>query len=210
MIMTVSDSARESSSGHTQRPLATGVLAIVGAWLMSLLFWLGLGLTAVLLAALVLSPRWLQAARLQQRFAENAQIVSRLEQEARHLARVTAALKTDPEYLARVASAELQSLPAGGMKIHLNDALGYDSRIPTESNVSLQGSLVPRYFPLLEVLATSPAIRTRITCSAAVLMVLTFLCFNEHFFHGGLQRAWESCGVRLGGRYTITPRRDAP
>ena len=172
-------------------------------WLTSFLFWIGLGVSAILMGGLVLTPRWLDVERQHQRYARNAQKLRTLEQEVSHLTLVAKALRTDPDYLARVATSELQALPAGQKLIPLEDSLEDDLRVPVPASAPAEP--VPVYLSILEVVATSGSIRNRLASAAAILILTTFLCFNESFLNGGLAGALKFLRTELKRRYATGP-----
>jgi len=169
------------------------------AWLISCLFWMSLGLSAILMGALVLTPRWLDVERQHRRYARNEQELRTLEQEVIHLTLVAQALQADPDYLERITTSELHTLPAGQERILLKDSQEYDSRVPIPRKVAPKSG--PGVLSILEVIATSGSARNRLAFAASILILITFLCFNENFLSGGQRAISRFLRTRLKRRY---------
>lgn len=172
---------------------------------LSILFWSGLGLVAVLMATLVNSPRYLQFEQLRHRFAENAQTLLDLQRESRHLTQLATALKTDPEFLRLVAASELGTVPPGSVRIPFSSDLQQESRLLPSGNTVVEKTELLPYFPLLETIATSADLRLRLGIAIAILTLLVFTCCNESFFRGGLHEMGARLTHPLGQRYVASP-----
>lgn len=197
---------RPSDAGSAPQSASSGGNPF-GEWWISLLFWSGLGLAVVLSAVLVLSPGWLESERLRERYAANAQTLSELKHSIAHLAQVAKALETDPDYVARVAASELGAHAPGEVRIPLEDSLEYDSRlsvrVPAPPAFRRKGHNGAFW---VEAFASSSRIRRRLMIGTCILIGVTFLCFNESFFHGGVRQTWRIIVRQLRGRYRTGPR----
>lgn len=180
-------------------------LSAWGALTISVLFWCGLGVSAVLYAALLLSPRCLQYEQLRLRYQQNAAELMRLRQTTEHLSQVAHALRTDQEFLARVAASELSAVPVGGTHVPVGESLGYDARIPARDRSLVTPATLPWYVPVLETLAQVPEVRLRCLLAAAILLGLSFVCLNEAFFAGGAGAVLRRAAACLSQRYAARP-----
>lgn len=180
-------------------------LAAWETWTISVLFWCGLGASALLYAALLLSPRFLQYEQLRLRYQQNAAELMRLRQTTDHLARVAHALRTDPDFLTRVAASELSAVPVGGTHVPVGESLGYDARIPARDRSRPKSAALPWYLPILETVAQAPDVRLRCLLAAVILLGLSFVCLNEAFFAGGAGGLLRHALARLNRRYAARP-----
>jgi hypothetical protein len=151
----------------------------------SIAFWLTLGLSVAMFAPLTLAPRIVERARLAQRFLENQVEEARLKREVDHFTAVATALETDPDFVARVAGTELESVPAGGLTIRVDDRLGYDARVPQRA-VRMETPPLPWYVPFFESLAEPSPLRRHWTLATVGLVAVAFLFLNDGFFSGSL------------------------
>lgn len=179
-------------------------VSILGAWIISICFWVGQGGATVLLALIVLSPRWFEVERSQADYARNAQVILDLQRENARLYQVAHALEFDADYRSRVAVRELRTKMPGELKIPSEYSLDFTAEAPTAAMSSSPPAAVRRSSPLVELMATSGPVRQRCLTATVVLTLLAFLCFNENFLNGGLRGMLRLFSFGLGQRYALS------
>lgn len=165
-------------------------------WLISLFFWLVLGLAAALAALLVLAPRIAESEELRLQYAANRRQLRHVASEIQHLEQVAAGLEFDADFRKRVISSELHARPAGSERIPVGASLGYDPRIPNlpVSKSSPDESLLLNW---IRPIAEPTAVRSRLNLAAFILLIFAFGCLNESFFSGSIGQAvlWGLGGI---------------
>jgi hypothetical protein len=150
--------------------------------LVSLLFWLCLGIAVGLYAACALAPPVVIWAELQAQSAGNQVELVNLERHVQQLARVTRALEQDPSFAAELARVELDAARPGETRIRLPPSLGFDPRAPRTFEL-VSEPFKPWYLPAARLVATDATLRWKLRGVAAGLMLFAFV-----FLHGDLSR----------------------
>jgi cell division protein FtsB len=182
-------------------------------WRVALAFWLSLLFSAVLYAAVVLSPKLLDYVALENEFQTNrAELVS-LEQRVLHLERVSEALKNDPEFAAELARIDFEASRPGDERIAVEPLLSLEAVPATTRSASaaIDGPLA-WYTPLLEVLARNQTLRMSLLAIAAVVMVGAFTFLHETDDSAGNRSTSAGGGPirRFINRYRKGERRKTP
>ncbi|MBT4865422.1 MAG: hypothetical protein HON53_09920 [Planctomycetaceae bacterium] len=149
-------------------------------WRVSLAFWLSLLFSAVLYAAVALSPKLLEFTTLDNEFQSNrAELVS-VEQRVSHLERVSEALRNDPEFAAELIRVDFEASRPGDERIAVEPLLSLEA-VPASTrsaSAAIDGPLA-WYTPLLEVLTRNQTLRMSLLAIAAVVMVGAFTFLHE-------------------------------
>ena len=167
--------ASETNIDPTSEELTT-VPQTVGSFLISIAFWSGLLVSAVMYAGVALAPKLANWISVRQQHAANAVRLQELEDEVDYLERVSAALKTDPEFAHRLVQAtqlgskENEFVPVSGNLVFG----GVRDKPATE-----QPLVKPAVAELVMHLASHQKHRTWLLFSAAGLTVLAFTLLNE-------------------------------
>ena len=154
----------------------TSVPQTVGSFLISIAFWSTLLVSAVMYAAVSLSPKLADWINVREQHAANAVRLQELEDEADYLERVAAALKSDPKFAHRL----VQATQSGGTRndfVPVSDSLIFGG---TKAKSSVPQPLVQP--PVAEVvlhLASHQQHRSWLLCGAAGLTILAFTLLNE-------------------------------
>ncbi len=148
----------------------------VGSFLMSIAFWISLLVSAVMYAAVSLSPKLADWISVRQQHAANAGRLQELEDEADYLERVAAALKSDPEFARRlVHTTQSGSTPREFVPVANRLIFG-----GTEAKSPEPRSLVrPAVAEVVMHLASHQQHRTWLLFGAAGLTVLAFTLLND-------------------------------
>jgi len=148
-----------------------------GSLLMSVAFWLTLLVSALMYAAVSLSPKLADWIIVRQQYASNAARLKQLEDEADYLERVAAALKSDPEFARHLVRAA-QSTPAANtdfVPVSQDLMFGESNQTAQEPPHVVQPAIAALVFHL----ASHQTHRTRLLASAAGLTLLAFTLLND-------------------------------
>lgn len=148
----------------------------VGSFLISTAFWAALMVSAVMYAAVSLTPKMADWISVRQQHAANAMRLQELEDEADYLERVAAALKRDPEFAQRL----VHTTQAGsGQKdfVPVSDNLIFGGTKPKVS--APEPLLQPAVAEVVMHLASHQQHRRWLLCGAAGLTILAFTLLNE-------------------------------
>lgn len=159
-------------------PPATSVAGRIGGLAISLAFWTGLLISAVLFAAVNLSPRLVAILKLRDEHYANQLRLVELEQQARQLERVVEALEHDPDFAAEMARLEFDALRPGEEVIAVDRTLVLDAR--HAATAERERTVTQAwYLPAVEVLATRRQLRNLLLLAAAVLVLASFTWLQE-------------------------------
>lgn len=162
---------------HADEP-QTSPASRIGGLAISLAFWTGLIIAAVLFAAVNLSPRLAAILKLrEEHYANQLRLVS-LEKQARQLERVVQALEHDPAFAAEMARLEFDALRPGEEVIAVDRTLALDARHAATAEPP-RGATQAWYLPAVEILATSRELRNTLLLAAAVLTIVAFTWLQE-------------------------------
>lgn len=149
----------------------------VGAFMMSVAFWLSLLTSVLMYAAVSLSPKLADWINVRQQHASNAARLAQLEDEADYLERVAAALKSDPEFVQQLVGAEKSSPAEDARLVTVTQDLLFE-----ESARSIQEPthiIPPALANLVFHLSSDQQHRTWLLVSAAGLTLLAFTLLND-------------------------------
>jgi cell division protein FtsB len=148
----------------------------VGSVLMSVGFWLVLMVSAVMYAAVSLSPKLADWISVRQQYASNAGRLKQLEDEADYLERVAAALKSDPEFARRlVRSAQTQVEDSEFIPVSQDLLFGETPASEQEPPQVIQPAIASLVFHL----AGHQQHRRWLIITAAGLTLLAFTLLND-------------------------------
>jgi hypothetical protein len=148
----------------------------VGSALMSVAFWLVLLVSAMMYAAVSLSPKLADWICVRQQYASNAFRLKQLEDEADYLERVAAALRSDPEFARRLVRAS-QMPPENSKFVPVSQDLIFGG-IPVPDQEPPQ-VIRPAIASLVFHLAGHQQHRTWLIICAAALTLLAFTLLND-------------------------------
>ena len=148
----------------------------VGTFLISVAFWSTLLVSALMYAAVSLSPKLADWISVRKQHAANAMRLQELEDEADYLERVAAALKSDPEFALRLVHAT-QSGRTQNEFVPVSDNLIFGG---TNAKSSLPRPLVqPAVAGVVMHLASHQQHRRWLLSGAAGLTILAFTLLND-------------------------------
>lgn len=169
----------DEDADASNEPISEELVAVpqtIGSFLMSVAFWSALIVSAVMYAAVSLSPKLANWISVRHQHATNALRLQELEDEADYLERVAAALKSDPEFAHRLVQATQAGKPQNEF-------------VPVSNNLVFGGenakTLAPK--PLVQPavaevvihLASHQRHRKWLLFGAAGLTLLAFTLLNE-------------------------------
>ena len=154
----------------------TTVPQTVGSFLISIAFWSTLLVSAVMYAAVSLSPKLADWISVREQHAANTRRLQELEDEADYLERVAAALKSDPEFAHRLVNAtQSGNIQNEFVPVSNNMAFG-----GTRTKASPPKPLVqPAVADIVKQIASDQKYRTWLLCGAAGLTVFAFTLLND-------------------------------
>ena len=154
----------------------TSVRQTVGSLFISMAFWSTLLVSAVMYAAVSLSPKLADWISIRQQHAANAVRLQGLEDEADYLERVAAALKSDPEFAQRLIHAT-QSGTAQNERLPVSNSQMFGG---AKAKSSVPRPLVqPAVAEVVMHLASHQQHRMWLLFGAAGLTILAFTLLNE-------------------------------
>lgn len=164
----------EAAEPTSEEPQASQT---VGAFLMSVAFWLSLLMSVLMYAAVSLSPKLADWINVRQQYASNAVCLAQLEDEADYLERVAAALKSDPEFVQHLVGAEKSSPSQDADLVPVTqDFLSEES---TRSVQEPTHVIQPRLANLVFHLSSDRRHRTWLLVCATGLTLLAFTLLND-------------------------------
>jgi len=177
----------------------------VGSFLISVAFWSTLLVSALMYAAVSLSPKLADWISVRRQHAANAMRLQELEDEADYLERVAAALKTDPEFAQRLVHAT-QSGRTSHEFVPVSDRLIFGG---TNAKTSVARPLVqPAVADVVMHLARHQQHRRWLLFGAAGLTMLAFTLLNES--GAGIMQAAFSSMIGFSQAAVARYRRDPP
>ena len=183
----------------------TSVPPTVGSFLISVAFWSTLLVSALMYAAVSLSPKLADWISVRKQHAANAMRLQELEDEADYLERVAAALKSDPEFAQRLVHAT-QSGSTQHEFVPVSDSLIFGE---TNGKLSVARPLVqPAVADVVMHLASHQQHRTWLLFGAAGLTILAFTLLNES--GAGIMQATFSSIVGVSLAALARYRQDPP
>ena len=147
------------------------------SWVVSLLFWTSLLLSAVLYAAVSLSPKVAEWLRVRNQYAENARRLVELEDDIDYLERIAATLQSDPAFTQQLARA---AMPAPGSDtgfVPVTEELMYGG-VRTATTHSAANSSLHFVDPVIRLASDIPLRRTLLITSG-ILVLVGFTFLNE-------------------------------
>lgn len=154
----------------------TSVRQTVGSLFISIAFWSTLLVSAVMYAAVSLSPKLADWISVRQQHAANAVRLQALEDEADYLERVAAALKSDPEFAHRL----LHATQSGAAQNEFVPVLNSQMFGGAKAKSSVPQPLVqPAVAEVVMHLASHQQHRTWLLFGSAGLTILAFTLLNE-------------------------------
>jgi hypothetical protein len=194
----------DNNSEPTSEEL-TAVPQTVGSFLMSIAFWSALMASAVMYAAVALSPKLADWISVREQHAANAIRLQELEDEADYLERVSAALKSDPEFAHRLVHAT-QSGSTENEFVPVSGSLVFGG---VRDKTSAEQPLVqPAVAELVMHMASHQKHRTWLLSGAAGLTVLAFTLLNES--GAGIMQAVYGSALSFFRAAVARYRRDPP
>ena len=169
----------DEESDNTLEPTSEGLTTVpqtVGSFLMSIAFWSALLVSAVMYAAVALSPKLADWISVREQHAANAVRLQELEDEVDYLERVSAALKNDPEFAHRLVQAT-QSGSTENEFVPVSGSLVFGG--VQEKSSAEQPLVQPAVAETVMYLASHQKHRTWLLSGAAGLTVLAFTLLNE-------------------------------
>lgn len=139
----------------------------------SLAFWIGLILAALLFALVALSPKFLIYLGLRNQFDNNQMRLLTLERQAGQLQRVIDAIRSDKEFASELTRVEFDAVRPGEEVIPVETALKLDSR-SLQSQPPAPVSEPQWYLPVVQRLATDAELRRSLLLVAVLLVVVAF------------------------------------
>jgi cell division protein FtsB len=145
----------------------------ISGLVLSLSFWLSLLLAVALFAAVGLSPKLIERARLRDESDAIQFRLVQIEQQNEQLQRVVDAIRGDKEFAAEMARIEFDAVRRDEEIIPVDSALRLSPRDPIAPRSQ---SVVPRiwYRPLLVPFAESHSLRMSLLGTAAALVLISF------------------------------------
>lgn len=154
----------------------TSVRQTVGSLLISIAFWSTLLVSAVMYAAVSLSPKLADWISVRQQHAANAVRLQGLEDEADYLERVAAALKSDPEFAHRLIHATQSGASQNEFVPVSNSQIFGGAKAKSSPPRSL---VQPAVAEVVMHLASHRQHRTWLLFGAAGLTIFAFTLLNE-------------------------------
>ena len=183
----------------------TSVRQTVGSLFISMAFWSTLLVSAVMYAAVSLSPKLADWISVRQQHAANAVRLQGLEDEADYLERVAAALKSDPEFAHRLLHAT-QSGAAQNEFVPVSNSQIFGG---AKSKSSVPRPLVqPAVAEVVMHLASHQQHRTWLLFGSAGLTILAFTLLNES--GAGIMQAAFSSMLGVSKAAVARYRQDPP
>lgn len=176
------------------------------SFFVSLAFWLTLLMASTMYAALCLSPRLSEHARLTRQSSELEFQVEQRSQEIRHLRRVAHAMQQDTEFISRIARNEFSLAEDGSLHIQVATELGYDARVPGLSQ-GQRDYVDPWYLDLIERLSKQTSLRMQWTWSIFGLYFFAFVFLNEGMCSGRCARQTLRHLLNFGQRYRVSAQK---
>ncbi len=149
----------------------------VSGMAISLLFWFSLMMAAVLFAAVVLSPKLVELARLRDEFNSNQLRLVQIEQQNEQLQRVVNAIRQDKDFAAEMTRVEFDAVLRDEEIIPVDSGLRLS---PRDLAIPHSPAAIPRvwYRPLLIPFAEQDSLRMSLLGTAAALVVISFTWFQ--------------------------------
>lgn len=147
----------------------------IAGWIPSLLFWPALFLSALLFAAVVLSPPLVEAVHLEEAHARRLAALVELDAQVSQLRRMETALLSDKAFQRRVARTQFGSVDdEGEIRIALHDDLRFDPRATVDAPAPAWTP--PWYAPLALEFGRSGELRRHCVWGAIAVCLFAFVC----------------------------------
>ncbi len=147
------------------------------SWVVSLLFWTSLLLSAAMYSAVSLSPKVAEWLRVRNQYAENARRLVELEDDIDYLERIAATLQSDPAFTQQLVRA---AMPAPGTDkgfVPVTEELMYGG-VRTATTHSAANSSLQFIDPVIRLASDIPLRRTLLIMSG-ILVLVGFTFLNE-------------------------------
>jgi len=174
-------------------------------FVISLLFWLSLLVATVMFAAVGLSPKLIDQARLREEYEANQFRLVQLEQQNEQLQRVVDAIRRDKEFAAEMTRIEFDAVRQGEEIIPVDSGLRLS---PRDAAVTRAPAVMPQawYRPWLMPFAENDELRMSLLGSAAALIVISFTWFQPVTARqlarpvGACRSMWQAACIRYTRR----------
>ena len=143
----------------------------------SLLFWFSLLIAAAAFAAVGLSPKLLEQARLSSEYATNQHRLVQIEHQNEQLQRVIDAIQNDPEFAAEMTRVEFDAVRSGEEIIPVEAGLRLEPR-GLENIASRPAAARIWYRPLVAPFAENDSLRRGLLGAASILIIVSFTWFQ--------------------------------
>lgn len=149
----------------------------VSGLLVSLMFWLSMLLATLLFAAVGLSPKLLEQARLNAQFQANQSQLVAIERQNERLQRVVDAIRNDQDFAAEMTRIEFDAVRTDEEIIPVDAELRL---VPRDIDIPRISAAVPEvwYRPVIAPFAESDSLRQSLLAAAATLVIVSFTWFQ--------------------------------
>ena len=158
---------------HPSKATSAPTPETLSGLVVSLLFWLSVLVATALFAAVGLSPKLIERARLRDESAASQLRLVQIEQQNEQLQRVVDAIRQDKDFAAEMTRIEFDAVRRGEEIIPVDSGLRLS---PRDLAVPRSASVMPRvwYRPLLVPFAENDSLRRSLLGTAAALVVISF------------------------------------
>jgi cell division protein FtsB len=174
-MKTVASGSTNERSIATHRG-AAGSESLTGV-VISLAFWFSLLAATAAFAAVGLSPKLMEKARLAGEYTANHERLLRIERENEQLQRVIDAIRNDPEFASELKRVEFDAVGTGEEIIPVDTSLKLEPR-EIASTVTVPVVSPVWYQPLVAPFAERRLLRQTLLAAAAALIVVSFTWFQ--------------------------------
>lgn len=147
------------------------------SWVVSLLFWCSLLISAVMYGSVSLSPKLAEWIRTRQQYSQNALRLAELEDDIDYLERVSAALQSDPEFSRRLAQAAGPAQLPGHEFVPVTDDLALGAQPAADRTEAHEAD--PAFSDAVFYLASHQKHRQWLLISSGLLTLFGFTFLND-------------------------------